>query len=121
MPISTDRFEEMDEDHDAPSPGTNADEIHSFLEANADQAFTQSEIAEATDVKRGSVGPTLVRLRESGRVDHRGQYWRISDHEQSLNDAVDHGGSVAASHELDSFEYDEWMEHAVDPREAREQ
>lgn len=121
MPISTDRFEDIDEDDDAPSPGTNADVILSFLAANADQAFAQSEIAEATDVKRGSVGPTLVRLRESGRVDHRGQYWRISDHEQSLSGAVAHGGSVAARHETDTFEYDECMEHAVDPRESREQ
>lgn len=120
MPISTDRFEEINDDGDATSPGTNADEILSFLEANADQAYTQSEIAEATDVKRGSVGPTLVRLRESGRVDHRGKYWRISDHERSMDDAVDHAGAVAASHEEESFEYDEWMDHAVDPRENRE-
>lgn len=120
MPISTDRFEEIDDSGDAPSPGTNADEILSFLEANADQAYTQSEIADATDVKRGSVGPTLVRLRESGRVDHRGKYWRISDHERSLDDTVDHTGAVAASHEAESFAYDDWMDHAVDPRENRE-
>lgn len=120
MPISTDRFERIDEDADAPSPGTNADEILSFLGANDDKAFTQSEIAEATGVKRGSVGPTLVRLRESGRVDHRGKYWRISDHERSLEDAVGQSGAVAASYEAESFEYDEWREHAVDPREHRE-
>lgn len=120
MPISTDRFEQIDDDGDAPSPGTNADEILSFLEANAEQAYTQSEIAEATGVKRGSVGPTLVRLRESGRVDHRGKYWRISDHERSLDDAVSHASDVAASYEEESFEYGEWMEHAVDPRENRE-
>lgn len=120
MPISADRFERIDGDGDAPTPGTNAHEIHSFLEANADNAYTQSEIAEATNVTRGSVGPTLVRLRESGRVDHRGKYWRISDHERSLHDAVDHASAVAASREDASFEYDEWREHAVDPRENRE-
>lgn len=120
MPISTDRFEEIDDDGNTPSPGTNADEIYSFLEANADQAFTRGEIAEATGVKRGSVGPTLVRLRESGRVDHRGTYWRISDHERSLNDAIDHAGAVAASHETESFAYEEWQKHAIDPRENRE-
>lgn len=121
MPISTDRFEELGEDDDTPSPGTNADTILSFLAANAEQAFTRSEIAEATDVKAGSIGPTLVRLRESGRVDHRGQYWRVSDHDRSLDDAVAHAGSVAARHEAEDFEYDEWLEHAVDPRENREQ
>lgn len=119
MPISTDRFEQIDDRGDAPSPGTNADEIHAFLEANPHQAYTQSEIAEATNVTRGSVGPTLVRLRESGRVDHRGKYWRVSDHERSLHDAVDHTGAVAASREDAAFEYDEWREHAVDPRENR--
>lgn len=62
MPISADRFEEIDDNGDGPSPGTNADEILSFLEERADKAFTQTEIAEVTDVKRGSVRPTLLRL-----------------------------------------------------------
>ena len=120
MPISTDRFENIDEEADEPTPGTNPHKILSFLEENPDQAFTQSEIAEETDVTRGSVGPTLVRLRKSGRVDHRGKYWRISDHTQSLDDAADHASAVAASYEEESFDYDEWQAHAVDPRQDRE-
>lgn len=120
MPISADRFDEIDDDGDDPKPGTNADEILTFLEEHADQAFTQTEIAEATDVKRGSVGPTLVRLRERGRVDHRGRYWRISDHLRSVDAATVHAGEVAASHEETPFDYDEWQEYAVDPREQRE-
>lgn len=119
MPISADRFEEID-DGAEPRPETNAHRILSFLKENADRAFTQSEIVEATDVKRGSVGPTLLRLRERGRVDHRGKYWRISDHEQSVEAAVEHAGAVASSHEDASFEYDEWQEFAVDPRDHRE-
>lgn len=47
MPISADRFEEIDDKDGDPTPGTNANEILSFLEAHPDQAFTQSEIAEA--------------------------------------------------------------------------
>lgn len=120
MPISADRFEDIDEDDDGPSPGTNAHEILSFLEEHPDQAFTQSEIAEATAVTQGSVGPTLVRLRESGQVDHRGNYWRISDHARSLDDAVSHASAVAASYEEESFDYEGWQTHAVDPREHRE-
>lgn len=120
MPINADRFEEIDDDDDDPKPGTNAHEILSFLEANADQAFTQSEIAAATDVNRGSVGPTLVRLREKGRVDHKGTYWRVSDHVRSLDATTNHGSAVAASHEEAPLEYDEWLKHAVDPRETRE-
>ena len=119
MPISTDRFEQLDEEDDAPSPGTNAEEILSFLRTNAEKAYTQSEIAEATGVTRGSVGPTLVRLRESGRVDHRGTYWRLSDHERSLDAAVGHTDDVVASRETQTFEFEEWQEHAVDPRANR--
>jgi len=110
MPISADRFEEIDEGDVDPGPGTNADEILAFLEAHADKAFTQTEIVEATEVKRGSVGPTLVRLREGGQVDHKGRYWRISDHVRSIDAATAHAGDVAESHETVPFEYDEWQE-----------
>lgn len=120
MPISADHFENIDDDADTPTPGTNAAAILSFLAQHPDKAFTQSEIAEATDVKPGSVGPTLVRLRERGRVDHRGTYWRISDHDRSLDAAVGQATAVAASHEDEPFAYDEWQEYAVDPRDQRE-
>lgn len=119
MPISADRFDEIDDGDDRPAPGTNADRILAFLDRNHEQAFTQGEIAEATDVTRGSVGPTLVRLRERGRVDHRGTYWRISDHERSMDQGANHANDIARSHEEDPFEYDDWREHAVDPREER--
>ncbi len=120
MPISADRFEDIDDGDDGPKPGTNAFEILSFLEEHADQAFTQTEIAEATGVKRGSVGPTLVRLRENGRVEHRGTYWRISDHVQSVDAATNHAAETAASYEDAPLAYDEWEEYAVDPREHRD-
>lgn len=120
MPISADRFEDIDEGDGGPTPGTNADEILSFLESNPDQAFTQTEIAEATDVSRGSVGPTLVRLREDGRVDHRGTYWRVSDHARSVDAATGHASDVAARREGESPAYEEWQENAVDPRDDRD-
>ncbi|MCY4732167.1 MarR family transcriptional regulator [Natronomonas gomsonensis] len=120
MPIGADRFEAIDDDAGRPKPETNAATILDFLEANANEAFTQTEIAEATEVTRGSVGPTLVRLRERGRVDHRGQYWRISDHDRSIDAATVHASGVAERHEESPFEYDEWQTYAVDPREQRE-
>lgn len=120
MPISADRFENIHGEDEGPSPGTNAYMILSFLSQHADKAFTQGEIAESTGVTAGSVGPTLVRLREQGRLEHKGKYWRISDHVQSLDAAVAHGDAVATSHEDEPFAYDEWQEHAVDPREQRE-
>jgi transcription initiation factor IIE alpha subunit len=120
MPISADRFENITGENSGPSPGTNAYEILSFLTQHTDKAFTQGEITEETGVTAGSVGPTLVRLRDRGRVDHRGKYWRLSDHVQSLDAALTNTATVAASHEDDPFEYDEWQEYAVDPREHRE-
>ncbi|WP_254824245.1 MarR family transcriptional regulator [Haloglomus halophilum] len=120
MPISADRFDDIDPDDDGPAPETNARAVLDFLASNPDQAFTQSELVEATGVAQGSIGPTLVRLRERGRVDHRGRYWRISDHERSADAAVSHASEVAASHEGEPFAYDEWQEHATDPREDRE-
>jgi transcription initiation factor IIE alpha subunit len=117
MPSSADRFDEIDDDDDRPSPGTNAHRVLSFLESNADKAFTQTEIAEATDIPRGSVGPTLVRLRERDRVDHRGHYWRVSDHDTSVTVAAEHAGATAADREDASFDRDDWQEHASDSRE----
>lgn len=120
MPISADRFENIDKDEGEPKPKTNAARILEFLEEHANEAFTRTEVAEATEVKRGSVGPTLVRLRDRGRVDHRGQYWRISDHDRGVDAATAHASEVAGSHEEAPFEYDEWKEYAVDPRDQRE-
>lgn len=120
MPISADRFEAIAEEPDGPSPGTNAHTILEFLAANPGKAYTQSEIATATDVTRGSVGPTLVRLRDAGRVDHRGTYWRVGDHERSLEAAAGHASASAAAREGEPFDVDSWLAHAEDPREGRE-
>jgi DNA-binding transcriptional ArsR family regulator len=118
MPISADRFEEIDEEW--PSPGTNAHEVLSFLSAHPGKAFTRSEVAERTDLPDGSVGPTLVRLREDGQVDHRGRYWRVSDHVRAVDAATGHGGEAAAAREDDPPDRSEWVDHAVDPRDERE-
>lgn len=123
MPITDDRFEELGtEEADGPTPGTNAATILGFLRENPDKAYTQSEIAEETDIKSGSVGPTLVRLRKRGRVDHRGTYWRVSDHDRSVNAAVGHATDTVADREQDEAtpSIEEWQEHAVDPRTHRD-
>lgn len=121
MPISSDRFEDIADDG-GPSPGTNADRILSFLREHPDKAFTQSEIAAQTEVKSGSVGPTLVRLRERGRVDHRGTYWRVSDHDEAVDAATNHTAATLSEREGsgETPNYEEWQEHAVDPRELDE-
>lgn len=120
MPIGADRFEAIDDDGDEPGPGTNAQAILSVLRAHPETAFTRSEIADATDVPVNSVGPTLVRLRDRGHVDHRGQYWRVSDHDRGLDAAVDQSAATAAARESESFDRESWRAHAVDPRDERE-
>lgn len=52
-------------------------------------------------------------------MDHRSTYWRVSDHARSLDAALGHAGDVADSHEEAPFDYDAWLEHAVDPRDDR--
>lgn len=124
MPISKARFEELGDDAggDEPTQGTNAAEILTFLRNNPEKAFTQSEIAAATDVKAGSVGPTLVRLRERGRVDHRGTYWRISDHDQTIDAATGQTAATMTAHETadETPQMAAWQDHAVDPRTHRD-
>lgn len=124
VPISSDQFEEMEgaRDGDTPTPGTNAAKVMAFLREHPDKAFTQSEIVTATEVKAGSVGPTLVRLRDRGRVDHRGNYWRVSDHDRTVDAATRHASAALSTRERDDEtpRMDEWRDHAVDPREHRD-
>ncbi len=118
MPIEADRFEELRDDSEVKA-GTNEHEVLSFLRKSPDKAYTQSEIVEETDVKQGSIGPTLVRLREKGRVDHKGKYWRVSDHDRSIDHATGLSSSAAESREDEGFDKEEWLGHSVDPREER--
>jgi len=61
MPIDIETFESSPEDRLQNTERTNADRVMGFLAANPDQAFTQSEIRDATDVKAGSISVVLSR------------------------------------------------------------
>lgn len=78
MPVP---FDEYDEDVGRMDlgEGTNAHTILSFLAENPDQGYSPKEIAEATDVKRGSVGTTLSRLEKRDLVRHKGDVWAIGE------------------------------------------
>lgn len=82
MPISVDRFNHLDEDSITLAEGTNAHTIMSFLVEHPDEAFRRNELLEQTDVKEGSIGPTLQRLREQGLVRHRQNYWTLGQEER---------------------------------------
>lgn len=120
MPISRDEFHAIDEKAESVpdlSPDTTQGRIYRFLLANADRAFRQREIAEAVDVPKGSVGPTLSRLEERGIVEHRAEYWIVADHEHAVASAGVHGAATADARD-DGFSeetIDRWMQSAVDP------
>lgn len=78
MPIDIEQFERED-DAALRTRGTNAERVLSFLAANPRKAFTPSEIAEATDVLRNSIGAVLTRLEDRALVRHKGNYWAIGD------------------------------------------
>lgn len=76
MPVGFDKFDSIDQEDDWPiRQGTNTHRIVSFLIEHQGTGITPSEIAEATDVPRGSVGPVLHRLNVRGVVRHTEPYW----------------------------------------------
>jgi predicted transcriptional regulator of viral defense system len=97
MPISIDRFEDESEDTLDITEGTQPHRILTFLTGNDDQAFTQTEIHEATDIPRGSVGVVLSRLEERGLVRHRGRYWAIADDERLAAFAAQQAASSSST------------------------
>ena len=97
MPINIDRFENGPEDALGVKEGTQPHTILSFLAANDEQAFTQTEIHEATDIPRGSVGVVLSRLEERGLVRHRGRYWAIAEDERLASYAAQQAASSSST------------------------
>lgn len=79
MPIPADSLDEEPVDVLDIQEGTQPYRILRFLAEHDDLAFTQSEIHDATDIKRGSVGAALSRLEDRGLVRHRGRYWAIAE------------------------------------------
>jgi DNA-binding IclR family transcriptional regulator len=96
MPIGIDDFDAT------PGPaldiqeGTQPHQVLSFLAANDEQAFTQSELAEATGISRGSVGAVLSRLEDRSLVRHKGRYWAIGEDDRLAALAAQEGSSSDA-------------------------
>ena len=111
MPIEREEFEKAPDERLSVGTGTNADYVLSFLSDNPDKAYTIDEIHEATDVKKGSLGAVLSRLRERGLVKHRGKYWTIEEDDRLAGAAA---AELAESEVLeeDDFDKKEWLEYA---------
>jgi CRP-like cAMP-binding protein len=97
MPIKIDRFDDEPVAVLDLQEGTNPYRILHFLAIHDEQAFTQTEIAEATDITRGSVGAALSRLEDRGLVRHRGRYWAIGDDDRLAAYAAQIRGSSAST------------------------
>lgn len=97
MPIGIDRFEEEPAEALDLQEGTQPYRVLAFLAENDDQAFTQTEIHEATGIKRGSVGTVLSRLEDRGLVRHRGRYWAVGEDDRLASYAAQTHASSAST------------------------
>jgi len=97
MPINIDRFEDGPGELLGLSEGTQPHTVLTFLAANDEQAFTQTEIHETTGIPRGSVGVVLSRLEDRGLVRHRGRYWAIAEDERLASYAAQQAASSSST------------------------
>lgn len=97
MPIRIDRFENGPEDALDLKVGTQPHTVLTFLATNDEQAFTQTEIHEATDLPRGSVGVVLSRLEDRGLVRHQGRYWAIGKDDRLASYAAQQAASSVST------------------------
>ncbi|PSQ22363.1 MarR family transcriptional regulator [Halobacteriales archaeon QS_9_67_17] len=97
MPISIDRFDEEPADVLDLQEGTQPYRILQFLAKNSEQAFTQTEIHEATSIKRGSVGAVLSRLEDRGLVRHRGRHWAVAEDDRLASYAAQANADSAST------------------------
>jgi len=121
MPIDIETFESSPEDRLQHSGETNADRVMRFLATHPEQAFTQSEIRDATDVKAGSISVVLSRLENRGLVRHKGNYWALGEVDDVAAYASMLESTRAANDRFGEEDMDAWLEHAVnDEDEATE-
>ena len=114
MPIDIETFKEATSSQLERSEQTNADRVMRFLAAHPDQAFTQSEIRDATGVKAGSISVVLSRLEDRGLVRHKGNYWAIGEDDDVAAYTSLLESTRTANYRLGEEDMDEWLEHAVD-------
>lgn len=118
MPIDIETFESSPEDRLQARGTTNADRVMRFLAAHPDQAFTQSEIRDATDVNAGSISVVLSRLEGRGLVRHKGTYWALGEADEVAAYASIVESTRAANDRFGAEDMDEWLEHAVDDEDT---
>jgi len=114
MPIDIDTFESTSGDRLREDGPTNAEQVMRFLALHPEQAFTQSEICEGTDVKKGSISVVLSRLEDRDLVRHKGNYWALGEDDDIAAYSGFAESTRAANERFGEEDMDEWLEHAVD-------
>lgn len=84
MPINREQFDAMGVEEEA----TTSELVVAFLYENRDQAFTRAEIAEEIGRDPNTVATNLTRLKNRELVQHKEQYWAITDDRDRLADAI---------------------------------
>lgn len=84
MPIKRDQFDAIGDEEEA----TTSELIVTFLYESHDQAFTRGEIADEINRDPDTVATNLTRLKNRGLVEHKDQYWAITDDRDRLADAI---------------------------------
>jgi len=113
MPIVKDEFDEIDEEIDGLDSA--ADAILDFLIQNQENAYTQSELADETDVPEERIGPALERLKGRASVEQKSEYWRVSDHRLAVRAGTKLTAETARKYDDgEEFDIEKWAEYAVD-------
>jgi hypothetical protein len=105
MPISRDEFEHGSAGSIPFGPGTQPRTVLQFLLKHPETAYTQTELADATGIQRGSLGTVLSRLESHDLVRHRDRYWIIADDDRLASVSAASVGlrSVAETHDDDWY------------------
>lgn len=96
--------------------GSNAHAILQFLAEHPGTGFTPKEIADSTDMPRGSVGTTLARLEENDLVRHKEPYWSLGEDDRLGAYAAMIHGLGTAQDRFGDDDWSGWEARAVDPR-----
>ncbi|WP_458188881.1 MarR family transcriptional regulator [Haladaptatus sp. NG-WS-4] len=112
MPIDIKTFTEAS--NEELTEVTNAEKVIRFLYQNNDKAFTPSEIAEGTSVKKTSISTVLRRLKERELVQHKGDYWALGGEERVRDAFRFHQTMDDLDERFGAEDLDEWREHAAE-------
>lgn len=100
-------------------PNSNAYLVLTFLARHPGLGFKPAEIHEQVDIPKGSLNPTLGRLKERGLVEHEPPYWSAADDDRLAGIAGTLFSMQAFEDRYGTDGFDGWRETDADPRDHR--